>query len=91
VTAEVVNDDYESFEAYGSETVAKSRSFIFDIADYKINGVVVTPASGDQIQETIAGIVHTFEVMPIGSSPCYEWVGTQKPQWKVHTKFVGTA
>jgi len=90
VTAEVVEHDYETFEAYASSTVAQSRAFIIDVTDYAFNGDAATPQPGDEIRESIAGTTHVFVVMPVGSAPCYEWVGTLKPQWKVHTKFTGT-
>jgi hypothetical protein len=90
VTAEVVEHDYERFEAYSSQTVAQSRSFVIDVADYAFSGAVATPQPGDEIRESIAGTTHVFVVMPVGSAPCYEWVGATKPQWKVHTKFTGT-
>lgn len=90
VTAEVVECDHETYEAFGAETVAQERTYVFDVADYKFSGVAAAPAAGDVIKETIGGVVHKFEVMPLNGRPCYEWAGAQKPQWRVHAKFIGT-
>lgn len=89
IVAEAVQRDYEIFDVDGFETTANLRDYVIDVADYTISGSAVTPQIGDRIKETISGVVHVFEVVPLGRKPCYEWAGTRKPQWLVHTKLAG--
>lgn len=90
VTAEAVIRDYEIDEQEGFAATIQSRDFVIDVSDYRIEATAVQPRSGDRIKETIGGVVHVFEVMPLGSRPCVEWIGNSKAQWLIHTKLVGT-
>jgi len=93
VTAEAVSRDYELTDEEGIITIAHVRDYVIDVADYVIDSSIVAPRIGDRIKETIpatTGDVHVFEVMPLATRPCAEWSTTQKPQWLIHTKLVGT-
>lgn len=90
ITAEAIQRDYEIFDMEGFQTTAHLRDYVIDVGDYVLSGSAVTPQIGDRIKETISGVVHVFEVVPLGRKPCYEWAGMKKPQWLVHTKLAGT-
>lgn len=90
VTAEPVAMFYEVADSEGFLTTIQSRDFVIDVADYLFNATPVQPRAGDRIKESIAGTTHVYEAAPIGNKPVAEWEGSQKPQWRIHTKFVGT-
>jgi hypothetical protein len=90
VMAEAVSRDYEVNDTGGFITTIHSRDYVIDVADYKISAAVVQPRAGDRVKEPIAGTTHIFEVTPISGKPCAEWSATQKPQWLIHTKLIGT-
>jgi len=87
---EATNQDYDVDDLDGNITVLRLRDYIFDVADYAFAGTTTTPREGDLVKEDIGGTTHVFEITPAPGRPCAEWVGTQRPQWKVHAKLVGT-
>lgn len=89
VTAEATMQDYEVMDD-DVITVVQSRDYVLDVGGYQFSGAVEQPLAGDQIKEVIDGMTHVFQVMPVGTRPHREWVGTHKPQWLLHTKYVGT-
>ena len=90
ITSQAVSRDYDVQDTEGFISVAHSRDYVVDVADYVIDSAIVAPRKGDRIKETISTEVHVFEVLPLGTRPCAEWSTTQKPQWVIHTKLVGT-
>ena len=90
VTAESVAMSYEVTDSDGFITTLQSRDFVIDVAEYTFNSSPTQPRAGDRIKETIAGTIHVFEVVPVGNRPCAEWSATNKPQWIIHTKLIGT-
>ena len=93
VVGEAVSRDYELTDEEGMVTIAHVRDYVIDVASYTIGGSLVTPRKGDRIKETIpasTGTVHVFEVTPLPTRPAAEWSTTQKPQWLIHTKLIGT-
>lgn len=90
VTAEPIVRDYEVIDSDGIVTTVHVRDYVIDVANYQIATLVTDPRDGDRIKETIGDDVHVFEVVPIADRQCREWVGMSKPQWVIHTKFVGT-
>ncbi|MHB8953563.1 MAG: hypothetical protein ACYC4U_11385 [Pirellulaceae bacterium] len=90
VTAEATSRDYEVNDTDGFITTIHSRDYVIDVAEYQISAAVVQPRGGDRIKESIGGTTHVFEVTPLTGRPCAEWSATQKPQWLIHTKLIGT-
>lgn len=86
VTAEVVMRDYQVDDADGILTTVQSRDYLIDAAALGID-----PKPGHRIQQTIAGKVHTFELLPLGKRPAAEWADPNKTRWLIHTKLTGTA
>ncbi len=84
LTAEVQLHDYEISSQGGTVTVVRSRDYLLSASDLGL-----TPRVGDQIKETIGGVVKLFEVMPIGDRPCFEEADPSQRKLLVHTKYAG--
>ena len=46
----------------------------------------LTPRAGDEIQETIGSVEHTYQVLPMDKRPCCEWHDNAGTILVVHTK-----
>lgn len=90
VTAEAVSRNYEVDDEEGFAVTVHARDYLIDVADYLFDSTVTQPRAGDRIKESIGGTTHVFEVMPLGSRPCVEWIGNSKAQWLIHAKLIGT-
>lgn len=70
------------------------RSFQFDAADLRFEYGQVTPEAGDEILETIGGVVCVFEVMPpMTGQLAWDWIGPFRQEgarYMVHTQLTGT-
>lgn len=82
----VAMQDYEVLQDDGSLTLVKSFDYTITAADLVLNGSLIEPRQGDQIIETIAGAVRTFEVVMLGNKPCFEWQDTAGILLLVHTQ-----
>ncbi len=85
LTAEVELYDQRTSGPDGAEITSQVRSYTITAAD-----LALTPRSGDQIKETIGGVVKIFEVLPIDQGRCFKWVDGGERRMLVHTKYVGT-
>ena len=85
LTAEVQLQDYDIGGPDVAATVVQSRDYLLSASDLSL-----TPRPGDQIKETIGGVVKLFEVMPIAARPCWQWTDSQDRKMLVHTKYAGT-
>jgi len=83
LTAEVQLNEYKESGPEGGEIVVESRDYLITKADLS-----VTPRVGDQIKETIAGVVEIFEVMPVDGREYRSDVAKRK--LLVHTKYAGS-
>lgn len=90
ITATPSMRDYLVEDADGIVTTIHSRDYAID-ADPIVAGVEIVPRPGDQIKETIRGVVNVFEVMGIGTRPAVEWADTNGTRLLVHTKRIGTS
>jgi hypothetical protein len=67
----------------GIHTLVTSWDFVIPRDDLGFD-----PAQGDQITETLNSVATVYEVQPIGSLPCFEWLDSSGLLLKVHTKKV---
>ena len=84
LTAEVQLYDQRKSGPDGAETSSQVRGYTMTATDLGL-----TPRPGDQIKETIGGIVKLFEVLPIDDGRCFKWVDAGERRLLVHTKYVG--
>jgi len=64
------------------------RSYWFTAEDLVLNGSVVTPQAGDQIQEVRGSVTRVFEVMAYGDEGPWRY-DSSGVMIRVHTKDVG--
>lgn len=75
-------------EEYISEEMAvhvRYRDYLIDVKEYVIGGELVEPQPDDQIDETIDGVVVTFQVLPHPGEPNRHSDAT-RTTWRLHTK-----
>jgi hypothetical protein len=63
------------------------RDYLIDVKDYIIDGEVTDPQPDDQIDETIGGLVVTFQVLPNSGEP-NRYSDMTRTTWRLHTKEV---
>lgn len=68
-------------------TVAAGRDYTLKSSTLIVNSLVIEPAVGDRITETIAGASWTFEVLPLADKPSAELLPGGF-RWLIHTKRV---
>lgn len=86
VTAESHVTNHEVLDDETGLTIVQSRDFLIATADYTVNGNAVEPQEGDVIEETIAGTVCKFHVLPIANRAAFEPVEPDRRKWLVRTK-----
>jgi hypothetical protein len=64
----------------------ETRDFKIAAADYKINGVVVTPAEGDVITDVSSGVSVQYTVLPTVGEEAVRWADPFGVSWRIHTK-----
>lgn len=75
-------------EEYTSEEMAilvRYRDYLIDVKDYIIDGELTEPQPDDQIDETIDGMVVTFQILPHAGEPNRHSDST-RTVWRLHTK-----
>jgi hypothetical protein len=89
ITASVAMHDYEVVnEETGIPETVRAYDWTFTPADLVVGAQTVTPRSGDRWKATIAGVLETYEVLPIGKLPCYERLDAHGVLLLVRTKKV---
>lgn len=89
VTARVAVQNAQTIDAAGIVAVETgSRDYLVAAAELVLNGTATRPQRGDRISETIAGVVRTFEVLPIGDQTCCMEADPGGKTLLVHTKEV---
>jgi hypothetical protein len=78
---------YTVIDAEGSTTTVTARDYTVPVASLVIAGAQVDPIKGDRIKETINGIEHTYELLPLGTTPTAELLPGGF-RWLLHTKRV---
>ncbi len=69
LTATSKDQTYEVFSEDAGNTLVAMREYIFTAADLTLSPPV---REGDRILETVAGVVQTFTVAPVGDKPCFD-------------------
>jgi hypothetical protein len=77
---------YEVLDQQGVPISVLSYDFLFTTIDIVIDSAQIEPRSGDRIAATLNGIPCAFEVLPLGTKPCAEWVEPDGIMLVVHTK-----
>lgn len=76
---------YEVAQADGALTQVEAWDWLVTAADLGFD-----PMGGDQIEETINGVVKTYTVRTIGNKPCFEWSDTAGILWVIHSEITDT-
>lgn len=72
----------------GAAVVWGDRDYLIPVADLVIGGIAVTPKRGDRVEETIGGVVVTFEVVTPPNEPEWRYSDQGRAVYRVHTKKV---
>lgn len=88
ITAIGETNSYSITDAEGSTTTITARDYTLPVSAVVISGAVIEPTKGDRIKETINGIEHTYELMPLGTTPVAELLPGGF-RWLLHSKRVG--
>lgn len=79
---ETRSDEYQSEEMV---VTVRFRDYFIDTKDYVIGGELTTPRPDDQIDETIDGVVVTFQVLPAAGEP-NRHSDSSRTVWRIHTR-----
>lgn len=61
------------------------RDFLIAAEDLVLAGKKTLPQRGDQIEQTINGIKHIFEVLAPGNEPEWKWCDPHETMIRIHT------
>jgi hypothetical protein len=83
---------FEQADEYGIIHKTESRDFLIRSADLMIDGVQVTPKSGDRIRESTDQQTLVYEVMaPNQTGGCpWKYSDAYRRTLRIHTKLIGT-
>lgn len=84
--ASVASTSYEVADDMGVLTSFAAFDWTIRAANIVLNNVLREPRLGDYIRETLNGVEVRYEVLPIGSMPCFSWLDTSGALLLVHTK-----
>lgn len=79
---ETRSDEYQSEDMV---VTVRFRDYFIDVKDYVIGGELTTPRPDDQIDETIDGVVVTFQVLPAAGEP-NRHSDSSRTVWRIHTR-----
>jgi hypothetical protein len=88
ITVEPITLDDEINEVEGFSTGVRRRSYAIRAVDLVIDGVTITPQTGDRIKETIGSSVLTFELAQRDDRPPYLWSDVRGGSWIVFANLV---
>ena len=79
-------------EGYGVEVRVETRDFLITAADLILDGSLIEPKAGDEIDRTVGSAIHTFEVMSPGADEA-AWVYSDGYRYtlRIHTKRIEVA
>lgn len=86
ITAWSHGTDNEVTDQHGIEIDISERVYHFVREELVLQGQSIEPRPGDTIEETIAGRVERFEVMPLGDAPVSSWNDADGTMIAVNTK-----
>lgn len=90
--ATIGSSEFEVQDDTGFSTRVESRDYIFDRADFMIDGVETEPLLGDKIIEILDGDLtggEGYEVASLSGQPHWRWADPFRRRLRVHTKYVG--
>lgn len=64
------------------------RTYTIHVTDYKVNSVVVEPAPGDVIIDSVDGTARHYEVLPQAGQPEKQWADAFGLAWMISTKLI---
>lgn len=79
---ETRSDEYQSEEMV---VTVRFRDYFIDVKEYVIGGELTEPHPDDQIDETIDGVVVTFQVLPAAGEP-NRYSDVTRTVWRIHTR-----
>lgn len=88
VLATVGSTTFDVEKSFGVESY-EARDFLLTPADLVLGEITITPAKGDQVKETIDGVVVVYEVMAPGNESVWGYCDAGRAMLRVHTKQVG--
>lgn len=86
ITAIAAEINREVEDEDGVPVQLQRRTYEINAADLVVGGNAITPRPGDLIAESINGTTQTFEVLPLGSKPCFDWLDSQHRRVLVYAK-----
>lgn len=83
-----VTNEYDEVGDDGMTTSITVVDWRFVASDVVINGEQVEPRDHDMIVETLNGVEHTYEVLPLQKRKACEWLDDSGVLLLVHSKIV---
>lgn len=80
--------EFEHVDEQGVVQRIVSRDFLIRVADLKLDGAETLPESGDQVRETVAGVLYVHEVLAQSGQPPWRYSDPFRQVLRVHTKQV---
>ena len=72
---------------YGVEIRIETRDFLITAADLILDGALVEPQAGDEVDRTVGAATHVYEVMSPGADEvAWEYSDGHRNTLRVHTK-----
>lgn len=90
VAARVGSTPLEVDDGDGMTITVESIDWFVAAAAYRIGGAVTLPAHGDLIRRTLGSTVYVYEVLPIGSEPCFRFSDRERSRLRIHSKLKTT-
>lgn len=90
VSARVGSTPFEVDDGDGMTLSVEAVDWLIAAAAYRIAGVVTLPAHGDLIRRTLGSTVYVYEVLPMGSEPCFRFSDRDRSRLRIHSKLKTT-
>ena len=86
ITAVPGESRYELETREGMTVRVRVRDYLASVADYDFGLGAVEPKPGDEFDETIGGVVSTFEVYGPGGQRHWDWWDKGRTVYRIHTR-----
>ena len=86
VRATVGRSNFEYNDAEGLVTHSRTRDYLVNVRDLKLDYIPCEPIAGDRITE-IDGT--TYEVQAVNGEPVWRWSDPQRTVYRIHTRYIG--
>jgi hypothetical protein len=84
IAATIGSSEFQEASDEGIVTTFQSRDYLIAVADYAIDGIVITPEPGQKVNES----GRTYEVVSPGGEPCARFSDASQLMWRIHTKLI---